>query len=240
MKGSYLLSFIIFLSITCSGNSIIRSSSSDNAGMYQIVQDSSKAEQILFNGRLWRNLYYKVRENQFLFSDMFLPGAVSINGKSFNNLFLRYDIYTDEISVLANPGAVIQLNKEMVDSFFLGFSGKEYKFSKINSQSDYSRGFKGYINVLYTGKSSLYVKYKKEIKPLAVEGKYDLFFQTHRIYFMKEGVIYPVNLRSDFFKLLGEDKAQIKSYMKRNKLKVSKKIPESFIPLILYYDSIRK
>ena len=37
--------------------------------------------QLLYNGRAWRNLYYKIRGDQFLFSTEFLPGSVTVEGK---------------------------------------------------------------------------------------------------------------------------------------------------------------
>jgi hypothetical protein len=99
-------------------------------------------------------------------------------------------------------------------------------------------GIKGYVNILYKGKSALYVKYKKEIQILAVDNKYDLFFQTYRIYFQKEGIVHQINNKRELLKLLDEDKAQIKDFIKKNKLKISKMEPESFVPVIRFYDSI--
>jgi hypothetical protein len=41
-------------------------------------------------------------------------------------------------------------------------------------------------------------------------------------------------------KVLINDKEMIKNYIKINKLRISEKEPESFIPVIRYYDSIVK
>jgi hypothetical protein len=203
----------------------------------QISQlDSLKENQILYNGKLWHNLYYNIKGDQFLFSNDFLPGSLTINGKSYNNLGISYDIYNDEIITLTNHGSILQLNKEMVDSFALVYNYKTYRFK--NALEDSLTGIKGYANVLYKGKSALYVKYKKEIQILAVDNKYDLFFQTYRIYFQKEGIVHQINSKRELLKLLYEDKAQIKDFIKKNKLKISKKEPESFVPVIRYYDSI--
>jgi hypothetical protein len=203
-----------------------------------IEQDSLKERQILYNGRVWRNLYYRVRGDQFLFSQDFLQGSVTINGNSFKNILINYDIYNDEILTPKNNGSIIQLNKEMVDSFTLVFGGKTYRF--VNAQEDSLPVIKGYVKVLYKGKSALYVKYKKEIEALAVEEKYDLFYRTYRIYFLKEGTVHQISNKSDLLKDLQEEKTRIKDFMKKNRLKVSKKEPDSFIPVIRYYDSISR
>ena len=199
-------------------------------------QDSLKENQILYNGKLWHNLYHNIKGDQFLFSNDYLPGSLTINGKSYNNLGISYDIYNDEIITLTNHGSILQLNKEMVDSFALVYNYNTYRFK--NALEDSLTGIKGYVNVLYKGKSALYVKYKKEIQILAVDNKYDLFFQTYRIYFQKERIVHQINNKRELLKLLYEDKAQIKDFIKKNKLKISKMEPESFVQVIRFYDSI--
>jgi len=39
--------------------------------------------------------------------------------------------------------------------------------------------------------------------------------------------------------ILENEKDQIRKYIKENKLKVTRKIPESFVPVVRYYDSLR-
>jgi len=198
----------------------------------------SGEDQTLFNGRVWRNLYYKVRENQFLYSKSYLPGSVSIEGTTFRNVNLLYDIYTDEIITHTFNGSFLQLNKEMVDSFSIVFDNTKRYF--FRTDIDTIKGYNGYLNILYTGKSSLHVKYKKEIELLAVDRKFDEFYQIHKIFLLRDSVINPVNSRRDLFLLFGEDKANVKSFIKKNKLFVTIKNPESLIPVVSYYDSLKE
>lgn len=202
------------------------------------VEDTLKENQILFNGRVWRNRYNMIKEDQFLFSKDFLPGSITIGGKTFIELAIRYDIYNDEILTLTNHGLILQLNKEMVDSFTISFQNTNWKFIKIPDDS--VKIIKGYLNLLFRGKSALYVKYKKEIELLAVERKYDKFFQTQRIYFEKDNLVYAISGKRDFFRLLGEYKKQVNDFRKKNRLLVSREKPASFIPLIQFYDSLRQ
>jgi hypothetical protein len=64
------------------------------------------------------------------------------------------------------------------------------------------------------------------------------FFQTNRIYFMKDSTIHLITRTNDLFRILNEDKIQLRNYIKKNKLKVSKKVPESFVPVVRFYDSL--
>lgn len=154
---------------------------------------------------------------------------------TFDDQVISYDIYNDEIVIPTHRGSVVKLNKEMVDSFAIIFQNKRYRF--LNTYDSFP-GVKGYVNVLYSGRISLYVKYKKEIESLAVDDKYDLFFQTSKIYVLKDGSVHQISGKNDMLKLLQNYKSQIKDFMKKNRIKISRKIPESFIPVIRYYDSL--
>jgi len=199
-------------------------------------QDTLQSKQILYNGRVWRNLYYKVLEDQFLFSKEFLPGSVTINGKTFGNTGVRYDIYNDEIMTVTDRGTILQMNKEMIDMFTFNFMNKAYQFKKL--EADSLNQLEGYVNVLYNGESSLLVKYKKEIDLLGVDNKYDVFYQTHRIYLQKEGIVNHVSGKKDLITILNDRKQLIKDFIKANKIRLSKKNPGSFIPVLEYYDSL--
>ena len=117
-------------------------------------RDTIKDKQIIYNGIIWKNLYHRIKGDQFLFSDFFLPGTLSINGQTFKNMKIRYDIYSDEIMIPLNLEDILLVNKEMVDSFTIFFENKDYKFIRV--QEETLKGFNGYINVLYKGKSALF------------------------------------------------------------------------------------
>jgi hypothetical protein len=197
-------------------------------------QDTLKENQILYNGKIWRNLYYMVHENQFLFSNEFLHGSITISGKVFNNIELKYDIFKDELLTPVDPGMILQLNKEMVDSFSLNFENNISRFIRI--KEDGSPG--GYYKVLYEGKSSLYLKYYKKIDKLADEGQYDKFYQFSRLFYVKDNELFQITGKSDLINAINDQKNLVKTFIKKNKLNVSEKIPESFIPIIRYFDSL--
>ena len=230
-----IILFLIFFN--SAGLCAVFQNNSKFLGFESIPPDSLPQYQILYNGRVWRNLYYKVKEDQFLFSKEFLPASITMNGKSFTNVKIKYDIYNDQILTPMDSGGILQLNKEMVDSFSIFFKNKTYQFTKIPDENQF--GLNGYVNVIYDGKSTIYVKYIKKITPLAFENKYDEFYQISRIYLIKDNQFFLITKKGDLFKVLNDKKLQIRDFMKRNSLRVSNAIPESFIPVIQYYDSIK-
>jgi hypothetical protein len=234
-----LFAIALFCLLNTSGFSQLHGNSGSlNKQIDLDLKGLSREDQTLFNGRVWRNLYYKVREDQFLYSKSYLPGSVSIDGTTFRNVNLLYDIYNDEIITHTFNGSFLQLNKEMVDSFSIVFENTKRYFFKTDI--DTIKGYNGFLNILYTGKSSLHVKYKKEIELLAVDRKFDEFYQIHKIFLVKDSVINQITSRRDLLMLLEDEKTALKSFIKKNKLFVSIKKPESLIPVISYYDSLKK
>jgi hypothetical protein len=207
-------------------------------------QDTLKEYQSIYTGRTWTNKYRRINGDQFLFTNYFLPGTVSANGKIFKNLLIRYDINSDEIMVPVSRDEILQLNKEMVDSFSINFKSQTYRFTNIlNDSQNVLKGiksFNGYFLDFYKGGSALYIKYIKNISPNITDKSDGEFIQTQKIFLVKDKIVYPIKTRKDLYKALDADKGQLRNWIKSNMLKVSMKNPESLIPIIKYYDKSRQ
>jgi hypothetical protein len=139
---------------------------------------------------------------------------------------------------MISAATYIQLNKEMVTAFTLDYNNTIYNFRNLTTTSENAHS--GYINILYEGKTNLYLKYRKEILPLAVDHKYDEFNQRQNLlYLNRDGQYYKITSKRDFLKLLDDQKDKIGEYMKSEKIKVKKNNPESYISVLKYYDSLR-
>jgi hypothetical protein len=203
-----------------------------------IEKQDTLEKQILYNGRVWRNLYQQIDGNQFLFSREFLPGSVTINGITFDssNPKFKLDIVNDELLILTDRNTILQLNKEMVDLFTLLYENKLFRFKKL--EADSLNMVSGYVNVIYDGETSLYVKYKKEIRLRNSAGEKDTFIQSHRVYVMKDGILHIVNNKTSLIKLLSDRKEQLKDFIRSNKIRISGKSPESIAPVLAFYDNL--
>jgi hypothetical protein len=203
-----------------------------------VIQQNPSDKRLLLNGRIWRNQYSKAIGDQFFLTNTFLKGSVTFNGRKFNNLDLQYDITNDELLLSVDSYPVIIMNKEMVDSFSLVFENRNYDM--INAGTDSSSILKGYVNVLYNAPSALYIKYIKKFQPLAVDGRYDIFYEENHIYLRKGTEIVPVTRKSKLINLLQDKKKEIRHFLKSNRLRLIQKNPGTFVPVLKYYDSIRK
>jgi hypothetical protein len=197
--------------------------------------DSVPDYQSLYNGRIWQNPWYMIRGDQFLFSNTFLPGSLTMRGRTYTALSLKYDIMNDEVLIPFYSGGIMQVNKEMVDSFSIVFSGKKYRF--VNLPPDSSGGHGGYFNVLHEGRTGLMVKHIKKIEKLSVEGKYDGFYEISKTYIQKDGQIHLIRNLNDALRLVPDKKAA-REFMRLNHIGIMNSDPESYIPLTEFIDRL--
>ncbi len=226
---------VFLLSFFCGSDNLVMGSSGIMF-LKAAQQDTVWENQTLYNGKIWINLYRLVQEDQFLFSKEFLDGSVTISGKTFTNIPLKYDILKDEILTPVNPGGILQLNKELIDSFSLSFQNRKYYFIKL--EGDSINGTGSYYNVMHRGETSLLLRYTKKIDKLAVEGKYDKFYQLRKVFLLIDRKLYPLEGKNDLLYALQQDRDKIKDFIRKNKIKISEKDPESFIPVIRYYENL--
>ena len=234
-KSAFLI--LVFSFFYISSSTAISFRAGEKVPAPEISQpDSLLNAQILYNGRIWRNLNYLVLGDPYLLSNAFLTGSLTISGKTFSPLRMKYNLFDDEIHIPAPSGDIIQVNKEMVDSFSLLFDSRIYRFATIPADS--VEGLKGYVQVLYRGKMDLYIKYVKKIKRSDFESRPDKYYQITRIYCVQNKRSYLITSKSDLFNLSKDKKARVKDFMRKNKLHVTKKDPASFVPVFRYMDTI--
>ena len=229
------LSLVLILIISC----IVSDELTLKASEYSPGSQQNPADkQLLLNGRIWRNEYSKAFGDQFFLTNTFIKGSVIFNGKRFNDLDLMFDIANDELLLKVDSYPVILMNKEMIDSFTLNFGNRNYHI--INAGTDTSNVLKGYVNVLYDGTSTLYVKYMKKVQPLAIDGRYDLLAQEHRAYLKKGMQVLLISGKRKLLTLLEDKKKEIRDFLRSGKIKLTRKDPNTYIPLLKYYDSLRE
>lgn len=195
-------------------------------------------KQILFNGKIWVNLYHMTEGHQFFSSRDFLPGSVSMSGKVFDNPALRFklDLVNDELLLSADMSTVVQLNKEIVDSFTLETEGRTIRFVKLEAGS--VNHLNGYYQVLHSGSTKLYVSYRKELRLRSTVGERDTFIQSHTVYLVKEGIPYKITGRAGLMKHLVDKKIQLRKHIRSEKIRLSGNDPGSIVPLLEFYDSL--
>jgi len=176
--------------------------------------------------------------HQFFSSRDFVQGSVSMSGKVFDNPALRFklDLVNDELLLSADMSTVVQLNKEMVDSFTLETEGRTIRFVKL--EADSVNSLNGYYHLMHNGTTKLYVSYRKELRLRSSVGERDTFIQSHSVHLVRDGVAHRITGRAGLMKLLSDRKIQIRKFIRSEKIRISRNNPGSIVPLLEFYDSI--
>lgn len=167
--------------------------------------------------------YNDVQGSPFLYKD-FISGELKLNIGTVYKGKLRYDIYADQIEFQTSDGEIYSVkNPETVQLAILG----DTKFNYFEPNE--FKGVKGYYEVLVIGNYSLYKKYQIMLKdPEAarpyVEAKPAKFLQQDSKFFIMdpEGSFTEISKKNDLF-LKGVDQNELSAYLKKNKIKPSKK-----------------
>jgi hypothetical protein len=200
------------------------------------VQDTLFDRQLLYNGRIWKSRYGQILGHEFFMTKNWVPGEVTINKKNFSNVMLRYDLFNEELLLMVNPGTVIILSSEKVRGFTLKYETGSYRF--INYNYEDSSRFTGYGHLLYNGKTSLIIKYNKQIKLLAVDNKYDEFYQKQQVFILMNGQFNRVRSKKDLLSLLADHRDEIQKHLRESGLTITISKPETLIPVLQFYDSL--
>lgn len=228
----FVLSFF-FLSTGASG--ALNGTSSGPAT--ESMQDTVYSRQLLYNGRIWENRYQNILSHEFFMTRNPVNGALTINGMSFKNVLLRYDLFNDELLILDSPDSYLQLNKEAVGSFILDIDGYIYLFENFDSKNP--AGPKGYGQVLYHGETYLIKKHIKEIRKNAVDNMYDSFSEAQSTWLIKGEGSFRLSGRKDLYRALSDRGAEVKNFVRSSGIRFSLKEPESVIPILEFYDSLK-
>ena len=197
-------------------------------------QDTLQQMQELYNGTIWIDNLSVLKGHQFLFAWQFRPGTVTIRGKTFP-VGLRYDIYADQVQISAGRFGVLQLNKELIDSFSLTEKGRNLNFVPL-----IHKGSVDFYQELYTGDVSLYARYIKKIDRLNRTDEQRGFYQVMRIFFVKNGDFIDVSRKKDLIGSMADRITEVRLFMRTNNLKINRHDPESFVPVVRHYDNLTR
>ena len=195
--------------------------------------DSSIHRQLLINGRLWRSTYYNISGTEFLFTNDWLNGTVTINGNQYKGLTVKLDVMNDQL-LLPNQktNTVVVLNKKMVQNFELEFRGTVYSFVKVPTENDQ---VKGYVQLLYDGRVKLYKKWKKRI--LVNQDRLVQEFRSEEILYLKHDTTYfKIARKGDLFKPFEQDKQELRKWIREERIKLNLSNINTLIPLLRKID----
>lgn len=193
-------------------------------GMAQSSVDLKEAylSNIPFHQEVISGGYYvdpppNIEGNPYFHSKSFDIGTITINGLTYENIPLLYNIHKDQI-ITFHPlhSQKILLNSEKVNAFSLFTPGKT-QFIQIENNETYSHHNNGFYELVIAGEAQLLCKHYKTTSTKKEVGKYSGFFTASTDYLLKKNdQVIVVKNRKQAFDFLGLDRKAILKDLKRN------------------------
>jgi hypothetical protein len=202
----------------------------------KIYEDFISIHSGLINGSEYSQPRFNDTQFPFYLQVDWLPGEVTYNDERYRDVSLLYDLAGDNV-IVENPvnGQEIQLVKARVSSFTINGD----RFVHIRKHQLAGLPQEGFYQMLYSGKSGVLVRHFKIFEE-KIENREITFYyrERKRIYARIGDAFVRVNRRGDLLKLVGDKKDEVRSYIRKNKIKVSSKNPGSFSDVVEYFDTL--
>jgi hypothetical protein len=161
-----------------------------------------------------------------------LTGAVHYDGVLYENVALMYDIVSDYlITEISQNGTPIRLINEKIDYFVLN----DLVFVKMD-QTDLGKGF---FARLYNGPTKVLVRYEKKKQEKIEDRALNIEYESKtRYYILKNEKYFSIRSKADLLKVLGDQKSELKQFIKQEHLRFTKKKEISLTKVARFYDNI--
>jgi len=196
----------------------------------------------LINGREYVPYYFKSKVKPLLSEGKKRSGSLVFNGRRYNNLFLEYDtfrdqlIYSDSTKLLNDKVFKIALNKDPVNEFSLIFSDGSMMFRYFTAVKEKSFNLpSGFYEVVYDGKAKCIIKHQSFL--VEKEGLYEYRY-TPVEYIKVESGYSRVRSGKGFIKLFGNESDEVRKFMRTNKVHFRRADKNEIATVMRYYDSL--
>jgi hypothetical protein len=178
----------------------------------------------------------RIKGDPYFITRQFEAGTLRINGISYPQVPLIYDIFRDQL-VTFHPifNQKILIKPEKIDGFEWS-DGKLFRF--FSGNESFLHHGNGIYQVLGQGKSIALVKRYKTTRSFRDISRYDAEYVEKKDYFLwKEGTFFPIKKSSQAFTALQLNAKELKKELKSKGLQFNK-APEAYLNyLVAHPDS---
>jgi hypothetical protein len=191
----------------------------------------------IYNGYEYMTPDRNTRGTPYFSSDAPYPANILYDDSYYQNLPILYDQVRDLVVInrLDQNFKISLISQKMVSFSFHG-----HDFIRITRDS--SRGVElttGFYDRVYAGKSTVLVRRKKYVQDMVEYTITILSYKEQYSYYVKfEGKYTEVNNKSSVLNLFKSKKSEIKSYLRKNKLKFKTDFEKTLIATSAYYDQL--
>ncbi len=181
--------------------------------LYNYFQSLYKLDQNLINGFKYYKPHEAVSGNEFFLEDKSSRGKITVNGKKYENVFLKFNIVTQDVILEYDypPGGKLQIiiDDDKVSEFeIFERTFRKYEFPSTGEQ---------FFQTISAGDLVCLIYWNKILVPIGSSLQYAYQFseEKRKTYLLMEDQLYQFYGQKSFLKLFPDYKKEIKEYLSR-------------------------
>ena len=199
-----------------------------------LYYDSLGEQSPLFNGREYVDYAGTIHKGHpFFGTTEFVKGVIHYDGMVYRDAMILFDIIKEKVLIQHfNNIFRVDLPVEKVTEFIL----PGHHFVKLYPDSAGALT-EGFYEILYQGKTKLYVRRKKEIRvDRTGTDIFNVVDETDVFYILKQGRYHAVRSQGNLLKVLSDKRDAIRQHLKRNGIKFRHNRELAVITAVQFYD----
>lgn len=223
--------FFFFLSLVFISSGLLGQVVGDNLAFLPEYREQLPYFQELITGGQYQEPSRLIEGDPYYFSRQFEKGSLTINGITYPEVPLLYDVYRDQV-VTFHPvfNQKILIKPEKIGGFQL-VNNSQFRYFPGNE--GHLRDGNGIYEVLGEGEYFALAKRYKTTKPQRDISKYDDIYVEKTDYFLwKSGEFFPVSREARVLDVLGLEKKDVRKELKEMNFNF-KKNPETYLHYIV-------
>jgi len=194
-------------------------------GYDELVHWAYGQDQELVNGLQYYNRHPRSLGHPYLLEGWVHQGSVSIRGKLYRDIWLKYNIYAQQVEVeyrtMGGADNQVILVSDRVDEFYIG----NYFFKKLKLEEDLNEEVddEQFYQLIGQGRLVWYIRWEKKLVPLVGDPMFiEEYTSPKRSYLLElDGSSHPFSNKKSFIKLFPESiQKDIKRLIKSNQLQI--------------------
>lgn len=195
-------------------------------------------DQTLYNGKKYTyTILYSTNGHQYLLTPRFSYGSVTVKGKHYEHIALNYDIYNQKLIVKYFDKTGALTNFEVSHAWLQGFTLENMNFELLHLEQE-----PAFYQVLGIGPLKILYHWRKSLDLETVVGSANYVFNSpvRESFVLMDGQLNRFKTKRSLIRLFTPDlRSQIKSYMRKNKIKVRRSSDPAMADMINYIGTIR-
>ena len=248
-KRVYIVSVFLFVAVPIlNSQQIIPLHYTGGQGMIGVYQEKIYSPRAFIDGKNYYPYYLNAKNIPLLRDEERRSARLTINGRSYDNLVLKYDTYTDDIIytddslIYDNRVRQVALNKYKVSSFDLIFSYDTMFFRFFSKTIDSTFNLpEGFYEVASSGKVTCLIRHRSYATKVApgynAASLRDYVYKPEN-YIRTDTDFVRITSRRQFTELFGEHSHDINRYLQSRRINISKADKRQIIEVLKYFEKL--